>query len=142
MYTENNDIRTPRDRVDEDDLARFLLTRSERGVREETRDRRESCACGTGAQNARSSCPLCERSQGRNERSGGCSLCERGQGRNTRGRDADCDNYFVTLGAPLANVYTPLQIWREIYCETQAMERGTLFAELDKPFEGRGRKCR
>ena len=46
------------------------------------------------------------------------------------------------LGAPsLAMVYSPLQDFREIYDTDKALERGTLFAELDLPFEGgRGKK--
>ena len=42
---------------------------------------------------------------------------------------------------PLAMVYSPLQDFREIYDTDKALERGTLFAELDLPFEGgRGKK--
>ncbi len=38
---------------------------------------------------------------------------------------------------PLASVYAPLQEWRDAYDEEQALSRGTLFRELDKPFLGR-----
>ena len=45
---------------------------------------------------------------------------------------------------PLASVYAPLQSWRRLYdCET-ALQRGTLFEELDLPFvcgEMNGGKC-
>ncbi len=37
---------------------------------------------------------------------------------------------------PLAMVYSPLQDFRELYDLDKALERGTLFAELDLPFEG------
>lgn len=163
MYTEDNDIRTPRDRVSEDDLARYLLPRTQRGGRGTQNDRRESCPFSGNTSRAREgcshdgntsrgrdTCPLgdntsCERDTcpcGGNlsrERDT-CSLC--GNRRGTNERSVDCDNFFVTLGAPLAAVYSPIQVWKEVYDETHALERGTLFSELDKPFEGRGRKCR
>lgn len=37
---------------------------------------------------------------------------------------------------PLAMVYSPLQEFREVYEPDVALERGTMFAELDLPFEG------
>ena len=37
---------------------------------------------------------------------------------------------------PLARVYSPLQHFRDIYDPEIALGRGTLFAELDLPFEG------
>jgi len=37
---------------------------------------------------------------------------------------------------PLAMAYVPIQTWEDIYdCDT-ALSRGTLFAQLDKPFIG------
>ena len=42
------------------------------------------------------------------------------------------------VGYPLASVYAPLQEWRELYDEEKGLAHGTLFAELDKPFLGRG----
>jgi hypothetical protein len=39
---------------------------------------------------------------------------------------------------PLAMVYSPYQIWRNAYAPDVALKRGTLFAELDLPFEGAG----
>ena len=35
---------------------------------------------------------------------------------------------------PLASVYSPIQIWRNLYEPEEALERGTLFQELDLPF--------
>ncbi len=35
---------------------------------------------------------------------------------------------------PLASVYSPIQHWRELYEPDEALERGTLFKELDLPF--------
>lgn len=41
---------------------------------------------------------------------------------------------------PLAMVYSPLQEFHELYSPEKALERGTLFAELDLPFEGENGK--
>ncbi len=43
-------------------------------------------------------------------------------------------------GYPLAMVYSPCQAWRDAYTPEMALSRGTLFAELDLPFEGS--KCK
>ena len=37
---------------------------------------------------------------------------------------------------PLAMAYVPLQQFGEMYSPAVALERGTLFPELDLPFEG------
>ncbi len=37
----------------------------------------------------------------------------------------------------LAMVYSPIQEWRNLYPINEALRKGTLFAELDKPFRGR-----
>ena len=37
----------------------------------------------------------------------------------------------------LAMVYSPAQEWRELYPINDAIRKGTLFAELDKPFLGK-----
>ncbi|MED9996325.1 MAG: spore coat associated protein CotJA [Paludibacteraceae bacterium] len=36
----------------------------------------------------------------------------------------------------LAMAYVPWQEWRDLYAEELALQKGTLFAELDKPFLG------
>ncbi len=41
---------------------------------------------------------------------------------------------------PLAMVYSPCQAWRDVYAPDVALSRGTMFAELDLPFEPS--KCR
>ena len=47
---------------------------------------------------------------------------------------------------PLGTVYSPCQEWRNLYSPTKALSRGTLFSELDMPFEGKncngGKGCR
>lgn len=47
-------------------------------------------------------------------------------------KNVDCINSL-----PLAMAYVPIQKWREIYGSDVALDRGTLFSELDKPFLGR-----
>ena len=37
---------------------------------------------------------------------------------------------------PLAMVYSPCQAWRDAYPPEVALSRGTLFSELDLPFDG------
>lgn len=39
---------------------------------------------------------------------------------------------------PLAMAYVPWQCWDKIYDTEKGFCRGTIFKELDKPFEGRG----
>lgn len=39
---------------------------------------------------------------------------------------------------PLAMVYSPYQIWRDAYAPDVALKRGTLFSELDLPFDPAG----
>lgn len=41
---------------------------------------------------------------------------------------------------PLAMVYSPCQAWRDAYTPDVALERGTLFSELDLPFEPTNRR--
>ena len=43
-------------------------------------------------------------------------------------------------GNPLAMVYSPCQAWRGAYTPDVALSRGTLFSELDLPFEPANRK--
>lgn len=38
---------------------------------------------------------------------------------------------------PLAIAYTPMQQWKTTYSPSAALDAGTIFPELDLPFEGR-----
>ena len=38
---------------------------------------------------------------------------------------------------PLAMTYTPMQQWKTTYSAEKGLSRGTIFPELDLPFEGR-----
>ena len=59
--------------------------------------------------------------------------------------EVDRDNCYESGGwglhsYPLAMAYAPLQEFREVYSPDVALERGTIFPELDLPFEGYKRK--
>lgn len=43
---------------------------------------------------------------------------------------------FTNQPISLAMAYVPFQQWRNIYDPELGIERGTIFAELDKPFIG------
>ena len=51
----------------------------------------------------------------------------------------DCGKWGLT-NHPLAMVYSPCQSWQNAYAPDVALERGTLFSELDLPFTPS--KCR
>lgn len=51
------------------------------------------------------------------------------------------ENYDALAGMPLAMAYVPWQMWRKIYDAEKALCQGTIFEELDKPFQGRGGIC-
>ena len=40
---------------------------------------------------------------------------------------------------PVGMAYVPMQRWEKIYDSSQALERGTIFKALDKPFYGERR---
>ena len=47
----------------------------------------------------------------------------------------------MLAGIPIAMAYVPWQTWHHIYDSCKALERGTIFEELDKPFLGQRRVC-
>ena len=57
-----------------------------------------------------------------------------------------CGSTWGIREYPLGSVYSPCQEWRNLYSPTNALSRGTLFSELDLPFEGKnctgGKGCR
>ena len=48
-----------------------------------------------------------------------------------------CDHYSAIQPTSLAMVWSPTQAFVKIYEPQKALMRGTLFAELDKPFSGK-----
>lgn len=116
MYIDENDNRTPRERID-DSFLRRMLGESEQN---RTMPRRESDMSEQG-----------------------------GLPCNPESRSGDnhsTDNYRL-MNFPLGMVYSPVQEWRNIYDTETALDRGTLFRELDMPWEvsmpssGRGGRC-
>jgi hypothetical protein len=80
--------------------------------------------------------PMTERYDGMSER----RKCD-GSLRNYEERPTQSECHASTCGCwgldnhPLAMVYSPCQAWRDAYAPDVALCRGTLFAELDLPFE-------
>lgn len=65
--------------------------------------------------------------------------CDERDGRR-QSTEPDCPScpYPLSPSMPsLAMVYSPDQAWRCLYSPSAALHAGTLFQELDKPFEGR-----
>ncbi len=99
MYIDENDNRTPRERIDDSFLRRMLeadgqnraVTRNGRGVTEQ-----RGLPCNPDS--------------------------------------ASCENYRL-MNFPLGMVYSPIQQWQSLYDIDTALTRGTLFRELDKPWE-------
>ncbi len=68
-------------------------------------------------------------------------LPENGAGENAgagagAGEGDACACYDGTVRESLAMVYSPRQYWRDAYTPAEALDRGTLFKELDKPLTG------
>ena len=54
--------------------------------------------------------------------------------------NSNCGTYQVSeFNYSLAMVYSPEQIWQNLYTEEEGFVAGTIFKELDKPFYGQ--KC-
>lgn len=51
--------------------------------------------------------------------------------------DADCNKETVLASLPIAMAYVPWQTYGNIYPLQQAINRGTMFRELDLDFAGR-----
>ena len=109
MYIDENDNRTPRERIDDSFLRRMLG----------------------------------EEAQGRGLSRGGQSGAVKPSSCNPDGGRVN-DRHLA--GFPLGMVYAPYQEWKRVYDVDTALSRGTLFPELDKPWEvpaptGKGGRC-
>ena len=52
------------------------------------------------------------------------------------GLEQPCNNHIDDMkGMPIAMAYVPWQKWQMIYEPKEALKRGTIFKELDLPFE-------
>ncbi|MBQ7921125.1 MAG: spore coat associated protein CotJA [Clostridia bacterium] len=117
-------------------------------------DNRSGCGCGVGSRNRRSDNDNDDNRSGcgygigaRNRRSDNDvdnrSGCGCGTGRESRNEGHD-DSYgcgcgngrtnAIRDGFPLAMVYSPVQEWRELLEEEEALMNGTLFRELVFPW--------
>ncbi len=47
----------------------------------------------------------------------------------------DCRGEYVQGGPSLAMVYSPYQHWQNVYDHDKGFSRGTIFRDLDMPFE-------
>ena len=65
---------------------------------------------------------------------------QRGQANDLKLREQATGGHWMLHDHPLAMVYSPYQHFREIYTPDTALDRGTLFSELDLPFEGGNRR--
>lgn len=146
MYADENDVRLPRERVDDATLERLL---GEKGM---------SAAAATVC----AGCGGIAEREGQAARGrGGFARLENGSdgggtggetGGETGGHGCSeghgcvygcgASTTWGLEGYPLAIVYSPLQAWTNIYDEMTALERGTLFAELDKPLADTDTKCK
>ena len=138
MYMDEKTVRTPGGRS-EGELLRRLL-----GEEEGRRDgcpRRYPCTgartdrCILGTQGDR-----CENALGRPSvvqprRETDYDGCGCGEG---IGAQTSCGANGVS-GRPLAMVYAPVQAWQDLYEPHAGWGRGTIFRELDLPFEGERR---
>ena len=95
MQIEENDNRTPRERIDDSFLRRMLGEGEQASPRENVNHR------------------------------GGLPCNPQNQGLVGHGLS----------DFPLGMVYSPIQEWRNAYDVQTALERGTLFRDLDKPWE-------
>ena len=50
-------------------------------------------------------------------------------------QDSDGEGNTDINDMPIGMAYVPRQVWRDVYAKDKAIMRGTLFAELDKPFK-------
>lgn len=142
MYIDNNDVRTPRERVD-GELLRQNMPRegcscrlnTPRGCNDAVRGTRPVRSIMPGGMpggfSDRKSLPTA--AMGGNKRSDcGC--------RDARESAPRCGGCGTDAGGwgldehPLAMAYAPLQVWRNVYEPGIGLERGTIFIELDKPF--------
>lgn len=110
MYDTNQYGATPRDRLDP-----RLFDQPASAAAEPMRRAAPACACGEN-RTARENAAL----------------------RMEQPAETPCTPTVDERMPALAMVYSPQQGWQNIYCEGDALTRGTIFAELDKPFYGPG----
>lgn len=93
----------------------------------------ENCRCENERHDERASC--CEKERCRDERPS-CSVNEKCH--NERPSCSVKEKYDALMDLPIAMAYVPWQYWDHIYEIEKGFCRGTIFKELDLPFEGKG----
>lgn len=126
-----DDIRTPRDRVSEEYIRRLL----------EGEERIPNPEC---------TCRGCEESEAKGSMQTAPVMLRKTHSCGCRSDvqkrvDAHCDKESMHRcrmleEQSLAMVFSPCQLWRGIYAPDMALQRGTLFKELDKPWGVENRK--
>lgn len=167
MLFDSNDIRTPIERIDGnlldqiigENTGKYPMPRSRGTSRNGRQIVRQDNRCDgeTDSVRSRSCCQTRRDDRPDGETNSICSLNCRQSRRDDR-RDGDtnsgcsrneydeyCDidelgnrSQWGLRGYPLAIAYAPLQPWRGIMDPSSALERGTLFKDLDLPFHGSG----
>lgn len=105
-----------------------------------------SCPNFAGRNNETADLPMLDQRQGRrlcdgslpeDSRPFGGKMTQRNEnGGSCQGGCGEYDGGWGLSSYPLAMVYSPLQKFHELYEIDVALSRGTLFSELDLPFEG------
>ncbi len=128
MFIEENDVRTPRDRADGDLLRRLAMEQS------------HAATVGARPMKNGCSCPIQPRVQEKYDCRG--ELRNGREGKEKYGCRGELRNGDVWQmhDLPLAMVYSPYQHWRNVYDCEKGLSRGTIFRDLDKPFEASGSK--
>jgi len=124
---------SPRDRVDDELLAKLLEESNDCTGRYGTACGRSRSRCSKAQVNINPavSCEPCRGEKVSAESNRDCDCC-----------DEDCAKKNCLSGYPLAMSYTPDQEWRELYEIEEAIHHGTIFRELDLPFYPGCRSCR
>lgn len=109
-----------------------VRTDRERG-RENVRTDRE-CGCENVRMERECGCD-CSRSGSGQEREHDSAGMEK---KSQKQGSCGCHRDDELAGMALAMAYVPWQSWRKVYDVCKALQIGTIFGELDKPFLGRG----
>ena len=109
------------------------------------REKENRCGCRERREESSNNCGCRER---REESPNRCGCRENRREEScidSRREETECgekcarDNRLASF--PLAMVYSPDQEWRDMYCEEEALSKGTMFRELDLPFYPSCRSC-
>ena len=161
MKFNSNDSRTPAERIGDDLLRRVIeqncsgenrrgLRRNGLGITGQSENsvpwppaggarggNSSNCGCRSGNGGCR------ERTDngGGRERTDSCGCRERTDNGGCgcrHGGDAGKNTGWGLYGYPLAMVYSPIQCFGELYEPDDGLSHGTIFSQLDLPFEGKG----